>query len=198
MLFLGLTRVQSPGQRKVLQGLSIGLTSLAGIIIMSALQRMLLYTSMFGLTELRVYVSTFIVMVAVILVMLNVLHATDRGRYFVPASLAVGLLFQMGIQVPNVEGLVARDIITRHLAGKDGDMNYLRQLSADAVPAILESPLSKALKSDYIGSILGKRIGPGESGIKLDRTVSELTARNAAVKAGLTWNKPAAGGNGRR
>src|SRR5690606_35328574 len=62
MLFMTVTRAETPGHRKLLIGLCAGLTALGGIVIASALQRMLLYTANYGLTEMRVYVSAFIVM----------------------------------------------------------------------------------------------------------------------------------------
>ncbi len=156
MLFMNITITETPRQKNLLNALCLGITILGGIIIVSALQRMLLYTANYGLTELRVYVSAFIILLACILVLLNVLNHIGRGRFFLPASLAVGVLFSVAIQTPNIQGIIANDIIRRHTSGQDGDMEYLKQLSADAVPAIIASPLPPNSKKDITQAIVSR------------------------------------------
>ena len=57
------------------------------IVVASALQRMYLYTSIFGLTELRLYTTTFMIWISVVLVwfVLTVMRSR-RDRFVFGAS----------------------------------------------------------------------------------------------------------------
>jgi hypothetical protein len=154
MLFFNCTLVATSLQRITLLTLCGFLSVLTCVIIASALQRMLLYTRNFGLTELRIYVSTCIVMFGLLLAFLNAFAATGRAHMFLPAALITGFVFSLGIQFPNVQALVARDIIHREQSGKKGDLEYLGSLSADSIPVILESNLPKAKRVAIANKIL--------------------------------------------
>lgn len=156
MLFMNLTKISSGPQQKLLTALSFGLSALTGAIIVSAFQRMTLYTANYGLSELRIYVTTFIVLLALVLLVLNVLNMKGRPDWFLPATLCLGVLFSLGIQTVNVQAIVANDIIQRHLDGKDGDLQYLTRMSTDVVPAILRSELPEQVQLELRNVIFGR------------------------------------------
>jgi len=158
LLFLSCTRVGEPRQARALHGLSVVLSGLAVVVAASALQRMLIYTSIFGLTELRIYVSLCIVMFMVLIALLNGFAMTNRLGWFLPAALVTGFAFSVLMQVPNVQAMVARDTISRSLAGRQADVNYLRQLSTDAVPAIAWGRLPADVKRQTLEQILVRQL----------------------------------------
>lgn len=158
LLFLTCTRVNEPRQQRALHGLSIVLSGLAVVVAASALQRMLIYTSIFGLTELRIYVSLCIVMFMVLIALLNGFAITNRLGWFLPAALVTGFTFSVLMQVPNVQGMVANDTIARSRVGKQADVNYLRQLSTDAVPAIARGGLPVDIKRQTLERIVVRQL----------------------------------------
>jgi len=163
MLFQGCAAIDTSGQRRTINLLSAALSVLTGIIIISAFQRMLLYARNYGLTELRIYVSTFIVAIAIAIFLLNYYAIKARPYHFIPAVFILGFIFSIGIQIPNVQALVARDTIQRNLAGQQSDMQYLTTLSTDALPAIMASSLStekkRELKLRLLANTNGKTLG---------------------------------------
>ncbi len=182
LLFFNCTRTTTTRQVRLIRVLGAVLSGLTAVVIASALQRMLLYTQTFGLTELRIYVSAFIVLLALIILLLNVFSFTGRPHLFIPSVLALGMVFSIGIQVPNVQAAIARDIVARQLSGKEGDKDYLRQLSTDAVPAILASRLTAEEKSGAVKAIISRHIGNNKPNL-LDFPLSATRAYSLAQKA---------------
>ena len=108
--------------------------------MVSALVRMLLYVRAYGLTELRVYTTAFMVWIAFILVWttVSVLRAR-RDRFTWPvATAALGIV--LALNVANPDGLIASYNMT-HIGNEAArvDAPYLAgSLSVDAVPAVIE------------------------------------------------------------
>lgn len=107
------------------------------VMIVSALQRMYLYQSEFGLTELRVYTTAFMGWISLLLVSFALLIFTDRRRYFAVTALVCGLGIAGTLNAINPDALIAHVNIQRAVAGHEVDMSYLCSLSADSVPAIV-------------------------------------------------------------
>lgn len=109
-------------------------------------------------------------------VVLNGLNIGGRSQHFLPAALATGVLFSVGMQCVNVQGMVARDIIARHQSGSGGDLDYLNSLSADAVPAIMSSGLDGENREKAVRNILWR---PGLAGERswLEQSYSEIQSR---------------------
>lgn len=188
ILFNSFTQATSRRSVMLLRGLFYMLTVLAAIIIASALQRMVLYTVNFGLTELRIYVSAFIIMLGLVLVMLNVFISTNRNRWFIPATLVMGFLFAVGIHVPNVQAIIVNNAANRWAQGKTFDLKYLKQLSPDAVPAIMKSDLNPEHKAEAVHAIM-KPIPPTLPGVGwLGESVSVKRARKYAAALPLQQN----------
>ena len=119
-----------------LAGVQVGLLFL---ILASAAQRMWLYQHIYGLTELRLYVSSFIVWLAFVLgwFLLSVLR--DRVERFMPGAVAAGFVVVVGLHLINPDALIVKTNVARAAAGAPIDTAYLTHLSADAVPALLDA-----------------------------------------------------------
>jgi hypothetical protein len=123
--------------RAVLRATMLVLVVLLIGVIASAAYRMRLYQQAYGLTEERLYVSVFIVWLITVLgwLVLTVLRG-QRERFALGIILA-GIACIAALHVLNPDALIARVNIDRAAAGKEFDGNYLRGLSADAVPVII-------------------------------------------------------------
>lgn len=112
-----------------------GLVGLVFIVMASAVQRMMLYQSEYGLTELRVYTTAFMGWLAVLFLLF--LGTVWRGapRPFAAAALGSGLLAIVALHILNPDDLIARTNVIR----PNFDALYASSLSADAVPALLAS-----------------------------------------------------------
>ena len=121
---------------KALAGIMVGLLF---VVVASALQRMYLYQQEFGLTELRLYTTIFMLWISTVLLwfVLTVLRA--RRERFAFGALVAGFVAIFAINAMNPDALIARTNIDRMEEGKRFDAYYLTTLSADAVPVLVES-----------------------------------------------------------
>lgn len=108
------------------------------VMLVSAAQRMWLYTESFGLTELRLYTSAFMVWLAFVLGWFTWSALRDKSLLFVRGSVLAGAFVVLGLHVINPEALIARTNINRAINGATLDHHYLSTLSADAVPTLLK------------------------------------------------------------
>jgi two-component system, OmpR family, sensor histidine kinase BaeS len=106
-------------------------------VIASAAFRMRLYETAYGLTELRLYVSAFIVWLTAVLVWLVLTVLRGRREGFVFGTIIAALTCIIGLYALNPHALIARVNIERAVAGAEVDGRYLRTLSADAVPTLV-------------------------------------------------------------
>lgn len=112
------------------------LCALTLVVVASALRRMDLYIDVFGLTRLRVSVTAMELWLGVVIVLIMAAGAVGTARWLpraVGASAVAGVL-AFGLLSP--DGLVAEQNVQRYATSKKLDVIYLRQLSADAVPAL--------------------------------------------------------------
>ncbi|MFE7523408.1 DUF4153 domain-containing protein [Streptomyces halstedii] len=112
------------------------------VVVASALRRMDLYVAAFGLTRLRISVAAVELWLGVVLVL--ILVAGVFGARLLPRAVAVSAaacVFAFGLVSP--DGLIAEQNVHRYQERKAIDIDYLRELSADAVPALdtLPEPL---------------------------------------------------------
>ncbi|WP_093820561.1 DUF4153 domain-containing protein [Streptomyces sp. PpalLS-921] len=112
------------------------------VVVASALRRMDLYVEAFGLTRLRISVAAVELWLGVVLVL--ILVAGVFGARLLPRAVAVSAaacVLAFGLVSP--DGLIAEQNVHRYQERKAIDIDYLRELSADAVPALdtLPEPL---------------------------------------------------------
>jgi hypothetical protein len=134
-----LLRTETRTQERLFKALAGIMVVLLFVIVASALQRMCLYQQEFGLTELRLYTTIFMVWISVVLLwfVLTVLRA--RRDRFAFGALIAGFVAIFAINFMNPDALIASINIDRMEDGKRFDAYYLSTLSADAVPVLVEA-----------------------------------------------------------
>jgi len=103
------------------------------LIEASAIYRMVLYTHSYGLTELRLYTSVFMLWLIGLLVALPILLMRQRMAY-VPVAILYAVCLVALLNVINPE----RFIVQYNASAGKTDLHYaVTYLSADAIPAVL-------------------------------------------------------------
>jgi hypothetical protein len=115
------------------------MVALLFVVVASALQRMYLYTSEFGLTELRLYTTIFMVWISVVLIWFVLTVMRSHRDHFAFGALVASLAAILAINAMNPDALIAKANIDRLQEGKRFDPYYLTTLSADAVPVIVSA-----------------------------------------------------------
>jgi hypothetical protein len=131
-------RLDTPLHSVIYRVLAGMLVILLFVVIVSALQRMRLYTLELGLTELRLYTTAFMfwITVGAIWFLATVLR-DHRERFLFGASMA-GLAVALILNVVNPDDLIVRTNAARHDAPTRFDGTYTLRLSNDATPALID------------------------------------------------------------
>jgi hypothetical protein len=172
LMILGLgaiTRREAETHRKIFSGLSIGIVALVLVMLVSAYKRLVLYETAYGFSELRTYTHVFIIWLALLLVVTVVLEILRRERMFALAALIASIGFAATLPILNVDAFIVRQNVQRVIDGHMGsdpqrglssdqlDVSYFTQLSADALPALVDSfhsPNLPAPAKDALGAAL--------------------------------------------
>lgn len=171
--------VRRDDQRKVIvDRLHALLLVLTSVVLVSALQRMRLYTDAFGLTELRLYTTVFMFWVAVVLFWMGFTVLRGRRERFPFGALVSALVLLAATNLANPDALISRLNVSHHIAsGRELDTDYLTEhLSSDAVPALVASldRLDECTSNRVLTSLLDRPAeGPSWQGL----TWGELQAR---------------------
>jgi hypothetical protein len=136
-----LLRSAPPGAQRVHRALAATLVALLFVIIASAVQRMQLYVTGFGLTELRLQASAFMGWIAVVLIWFLATVLRNRRQYFAFGGLVSAFAFIAALDVLNPDDLIVRtNAHFQHLATTGPfDARPFASFSADATPAIVNS-----------------------------------------------------------
>lgn len=166
-LYVGLgtvTRRESPARERAFTILTVALMGLVLVILVSALQRLLLYEAAYGFTRLRTYTHIFIPWLALLLIAAIILQAVRRPGHFALALLAVSVGFGLTFTVLNVDGFIARHNLQRARIGLDLDVYHFLELSSDAVPELVSAYQDDSLRAQdrqKIAAVLAcKQIAP--------------------------------------
>jgi hypothetical protein len=108
--------------------LNRGLIGLTFLVIASALMRMNLYTYSFGLSELRIYTTAFMVWIAGCFVWLIPTVTRGRPDRFGFGAIVMGLGVIGALNIVNPEGLIAR----YNVLHRNRDLAHIASLSSDA------------------------------------------------------------------
>ncbi|MFJ8862616.1 DUF4153 domain-containing protein [Streptomyces sp. NPDC102451] len=128
-----------PRDRVLVRSVLGALCVLTLVVVASALRRMDLYVDAFGLTRLRISVAAVELWLGVVLVL--ILAAGVFGARLLPRAIAVSAavgVLAFGLISP--DGLIAQQNVERYRSDRTIDIDYLKGLSADAVPALHELP----------------------------------------------------------
>ncbi|MBK5266419.1 MAG: DUF4173 domain-containing protein [Acidimicrobiia bacterium] len=121
----------------VVNWLSQSLIALTGLVLVSAVRRMLAYWEAFGLTELRLYTTVFMLWIAIALVAMAFSIIRSDTRPFVRVVLCAATVLLLGLTVANPDAIIARTNLGRQ-AIIQTDVSYLGGLSVDRVPVVAE------------------------------------------------------------
>jgi fumarate reductase subunit C len=106
-------------------------------MLASAFQRMWLYELAYGFTHLRIYTQSFMIWLAVVLILFLAALVRNRPRIF---SLGVGItafVYLAALNIANPDALITRENLARYQRTGDLDAYFLATLSADAAPVLI-------------------------------------------------------------
>ncbi|MDX2106845.1 MAG: DUF4173 domain-containing protein [Candidatus Melainabacteria bacterium] len=163
LLFLDWTFVQKSRLGIFLfRGLTFAQISMLFVMMASAVKRMMLYQMEYGQTELRLYTTAFMGLMAIVFVIFTLTVLRGYRKHFAFASIVAGLLVTATMHFINPDAMIVQANLDRAKAGKDFDIEYNLSLSKDAIPVLVSrlGELSKEkqilvrdrLESDYVFS----------------------------------------------
>lgn len=129
-------RARSGRAWRAFQGLATALVGLTAVILVSALQRLVLYEQAYGFTRLRTYAHVAIAWMAVGFAVFLLLFWIDRWRHVAPVFAAGAVLFSLSLGAVNVDQFIVRQNLTHRERIGEVDVEYLLSLSNDAVPLL--------------------------------------------------------------
>ena len=135
--------------RLLLRGLLGILCALTIVVLVSAVQRLLLYEDAFGLTRLRLVATAFALWLGGLFVLVVVAGVAGRLRRRLAHVALVGTaLALLGFSLANPDRMIAERNVERWRETGRVDAAYLRGLSADAAPALVELPAELGLLAE--------------------------------------------------
>jgi hypothetical protein len=126
------------------------------VVMASALQRMRLYQRAYGLTELRVYATGFMLWLAVVIAWASATVLRGQRERFAFGALVSGFAAILAVNAVNPDALIARTNLDRARGGAEIDFRYLEGLSDDAVPTLvaalpqLDEPVRRRLAANLL------------------------------------------------
>jgi hypothetical protein len=127
--------------RALLRALCAVLCALTVVVLVSTVQRLLLYEDAFGLTRLRLFVTAFALWLGGLFALLAVAGLVGSVRRRLAQFAIVGTaLALLGFSLASPDRLIAERNVERWRETGRIDERYLMSLSADAVPALVEVP----------------------------------------------------------
>ena len=163
LLFNSITRRESKAARGIFSAFSVLLIANVLVILASSLMRLLMYEDAYGFSDLRTYTHIFIFWLAALLVAAIVLELVHKRGYFGLALLIFMVGYCATLGVVNVDKFVTEKNIARISHGYELDVEYLSQLTSDAVPAMMQAYLetsSSQVLHDELGAELACRAYP--------------------------------------
>ena len=130
---------KTEGRRMIERIYSIILSVFTLILIATAISKMILYISFYGLTQKRVYASWLMLLLAVIF-LLSIVSQLKKGFKLFRAAALTCLLFAALITLPDVDGMIASYNVNAYLSGKLNtvDVASISDYGASSVPALIK------------------------------------------------------------
>jgi hypothetical protein len=132
----------SPADRGWLRGLLGPLTVLSLVVVASAIGRMWTYEQAYGFSRLRILVTACELWLGVVFLLILVagLRLRTRATWLPRAVAATGVLALLILVALNPDRFVADRNLDRYFQTQRIDLDYLSDLSVDAVPALDRLP----------------------------------------------------------
>ncbi|MDX6694194.1 MAG: hypothetical protein QOF02_1797 [Blastocatellia bacterium] len=134
-----LLRKENPSHERVFRLLAGMQVALLFVIMASAIGRMRLYQSEYGLTELRLYTTAFMGWLALVFVWFAATVLRGQRERFARGALVAAFLMMAALHVMNPDAFIVRINVAQAQAGRAFDEDYVAALSTDAVPALVEA-----------------------------------------------------------
>jgi hypothetical protein len=134
-----LLRKENPAHERIFRALSGGLLLMLFVIMASAVERMRLYQSEYGQTELRFYVTAFMGWLAVVFIWFALTVLRGERERFACGAMAAALTIVGALHIANPSALIVRANAALARERRVFDSDYSTSLGADAVPALLEA-----------------------------------------------------------
>lgn len=132
-----LLRDESPSGKALFRVLAWIMVALLCVVVASALQRMRIYTNAYGLTQLRLYATAFILWLAVQVLWFGLTALTGRRSRFLSGTLVTGLAAIIVLHAVNPDAIIVQTNVGLAMKTQRPLHDaYLGQLSLDAVPAL--------------------------------------------------------------
>ena len=132
-------RTESREHQRTVHQLAIVLLLLLAVVMASALARMRLYVGAFGLSEIRLYSTAFMLYLAGVFAWFAWTTLRGQRRRFAFGALVQGFAVLGVLHLINPDALIVRTNLARPPAERPFDGWYAASLSADAVPLLLEA-----------------------------------------------------------
>jgi hypothetical protein len=151
-----LIKPDSPVSERIWRAMSILMVCLLGIVMNSAVDRMRLYVGLYSLTTERIYVLASLGWMGMVLMWFLITTVRGRSERFAFGAFASLLATILVVNILNPDALIVRYNVAQASPGKTIDGQYLRTLSADAIPDLirnsskLDPVLFAELASDWL------------------------------------------------
>ena len=157
---------------------------LMGVVMASALYRLNLYMSVFGLTQDRIVAVAVIAWLVLVSSWFAVTVLRGRGERFLLGALNSGFAVLAVLNAVNPDALIARVNLDRVAEGQPVDVAYLKELDADAIPVVVArlAQLPEAARGDLVVT-MRKKVGEPRDWRGWNHSVSR--AREALQASGL-------------
>lgn len=128
---------------------------LVGLVMISAFQRMRLYTNAYGLTEDRLFGTAFMMWIAFVLAWFGRTVLRGRPERFAFGAVVGGFATLGALNLVNPDALVVRVNVSRARTVEHFDGTYVAGLSADAMPALVArlSALPNGPRCDVVSQL---------------------------------------------
>ncbi|HXI33333.1 MAG TPA: DUF4173 domain-containing protein [Gemmatimonadales bacterium] len=134
-----LVRRESAGQVSVFRYLAGLLLVQLAVVMVSALMRVRLYVTAFGLSEIRLFGTAGMIYLALLFAWFAATVLRGRRAWFAAGGLVAGLAVLSALHVVNPDGMIVRHNLTRPASERPFDASYAVSLGADAVPLLLDA-----------------------------------------------------------
>ncbi|MER8186218.1 DUF4173 domain-containing protein [Kitasatospora sp. NPDC094015] len=128
------------GDRLMVRAMLSLLCALTVAVVASAMYRMRLYVDAFGLTRLRISVAATELWLGVVFVLIIVAVLAGSARWLPRAVVLSAVIGTTVLGLIGPDALIAEQNVARYERTRTIDVEYLRGLSADAVPALDRLP----------------------------------------------------------
>lgn len=172
-----LLRDASAGAKHTFRILAAGLVAGVLVIVASAMHRMHLYITAYGLTELRFYATAFMLWLTVVYFWYCRTNLVSGASNFAAGTVTAALVAIAMLVIVNPDAVIARTNIDRLAATNRLDGDYLVALGSDAVPELLELSASDSAVGNGLARQLSSRYGNREPNDWRAWNVSRARAR---------------------